>query len=329
MDTNKDDGSIPMQQVTLDRALAVFQALSATTTEPALHAAMLRLAADLAQGSDACLLQDGQMIAQLGIGDSTALRVALTIVPMPSAPALIQAEGGTCIIVPMSGGQTGHLCVAEANNAAPDVLHSLALVAACGSAHLDRMANASVDESYRDVLTGLPNRDMLIDRLTQAIAMGERGHFVVATALINLDGFKLINNSFGRELGDVLLKTVAGRLTGCTRKCDTVARLEGDEFVLVTLHNTILAADAPARPAAEGGYYSYVSDTLAKIQRVLADTILLGESPLSITCSIGVSIYPQDGHDADTQLLHAHAAMHAAKRNGRNRIKFYTGDPLP
>ncbi len=323
-----DDSSIA-PQVGIDRAVAIFQALSGTTSEPALNAAMLRTACDIARGSDACLLQGGQMIAQLGTGNSTALRVALTVAPLPATPTLVQAEGGTCIIVPVGGSQPGHLCIAEAGQTTPDIVHAIALVAACGVTHSARLAMTWADESSHDPLTHLPNRTMLTDRLTQAIAMGERGHFVVAVALIDLDSFKLVNTSFGRELGDEVLKTIATRLTGCTRKCDTVARLEGDQFVLVTLHNTILAADAPARPAAEGGYYSYVRDTLTKIQRVLADTILLAETPLSITCSIGVSIYPQDGHDAETLLLHADAAMHSAKRNGRNRIKFFTGDPLP
>lgn len=328
MKTNQEEGALP-QLVDVDRAVSVFQVLSATATEPALHAAMLKLACEVAQGADACLLQNGQMTAQLGIGDSAALRVALSIVPMPAAPSLIQAEGSTCITVPVAGQQAGHLCVAEARVATADALHTIALIAACGAAHGQRLALERTDESTHDALTGLPNRTMLGDRLSQAIAMGERGHFVVATALINIDGFKLINRSFGREQGDVLLKTVASRITGCTRKCDTVARLEEDRFVLVTLHNTMLAADAPSRPAAEGGYYSYVSDTLAKIQRVLADTILVSDTPLSITCSIGVSIYPQDGHDAETLLLHADAAMRSARRNGPNRIKFFTGDPLP
>ncbi|MES2324701.1 MAG: diguanylate cyclase [Pseudomonadota bacterium] len=180
-----------------------------------------------------------------------------------------------------------------------------------------------------DALTGLPNRRMLLDRLSQAIAMGERGHFVVAVAFIDLDRLKHVNDNFGHEAGDALLKTVADRMAHCTRKCDTVARLGGDEFVLITLHNTILAGNAPSRPAGEGGYHSYVSDMLAKVQHALSEPVTLGGEPFTITCSVGVAIYPQDGHDAETLIKHADAAMYSAKKNGRNRIKFYAGDPLP
>jgi diguanylate cyclase (GGDEF)-like protein/PAS domain S-box-containing protein len=180
-----------------------------------------------------------------------------------------------------------------------------------------------------DALTGLPNRRMLMDRLSQAIAMGERGHFVVAVAFIDLDRLKYVNDSFGHEAGDALLTTIASRMAHCTRKCDTVARLGGDEFVIITLHNTILAASAPERSPGEGGYYSYVSDMLAKVQHTLAEPVMLGGEPFTATCSIGVSIYPEHGHDADTLIKHADAAMYSAKRNGRNRIKFYAGDPLP
>ncbi len=181
----------------------------------------------------------------------------------------------------------------------------------------------------RDALTGLPNRDLLLDRLGYATAVGERGDFVIATALIAVDGLAQLSAGMSQAHCEMLLKTVAERLTGCTRKCDTVARLDSGAFVLVTLHNTTLAADAPARPAADGGYYSYVSCALSKVQRVLGTPILIDETPLNLTCCIGVSIYPQDGHDAETLLLHADAAMRAAQRNGSNRVKFFTGDPLP
>ena len=170
-----------------------------------------------------------------------------------------------------------------------------------------------------DVLTGLPNRRMLMDRLGQALALGERGGFTVAVAFIDLDRLKYVNDSFGHEAGDSLLKMVADRMEECVRKSDTVARLGGDEFVLISLHN---AAHDPARGATGG--YSYVYDMLAKIQRVLGKPIMLGDKPFSVTCSIGVSIFQQHGDEADTLLKHADEAMYVAKKNGRNKIEFYS-----
>lgn len=168
-----------------------------------------------------------------------------------------------------------------------------------------------------DVLTGLPNRRMLMDRLGQAVAMGERGNFVVAVAFIDLDRLKLVNDSFGHEAGDALLKTVAGRMASCMRKSDTVARLGGDEFVLVSLHSPAHAAP---------GDYSCVHDMLVKVQHLLAEPIIIGDAPFSATCSIGVAIYPQHGCNAETLLKHADEAMYLAKKNGRNKIEFYTGE---
>ena len=176
---------------------------------------------------------------------------------------------------------------------------------------LERMAS-------HDALTGLPNRRMLMDRLGQAIALGERGNFVVAVAFIDLDRLKFINDSMGHEAGDTLLRTVAERMESCVRKSDTVARLGGDEFVLLSLHNTTYAAIQA---------HQHIADMLEKIQVVLAKPLLLAGQPHSVTCSIGVAIFPQHGRDADSLLKNADAAMYTAKKNGRNQIAFYAGDP--
>ena len=169
-----------------------------------------------------------------------------------------------------------------------------------------------------DVLTGLPNRRMLMDRLGQAIALGERGDFVVAVAFIDLDRLKFVNDSFGHDAGDLLITSVADRMQTCVRKSDTVARLGGDEFVLLSLHN--VGPDA----AREASGFSYVYDMLAKVQAALAEPVMVGDKPFSVTCSIGVSIFPQHGKDADTLLKHADEAMYVAKKTGRNKIEFYS-----
>ena len=180
---------------------------------------------------------------------------------------------------------------------------------------LERMAS-------HDALTGLPNRRMLMDRLGQAIALGERGNFLVAVAFIDLDRLKFVNDSMGHEAGDTLLRTVAERMESCVRKSDTVARLGGDEFVLISLHNTTHGATQA---------HQHIADMLGKIQMALAEPLLLAGQPHSVTCSIGVSIFPQHGGDADSLLKNADAAMYTAKKNGRNQIAFYAGaraDPL-
>ena len=170
-----------------------------------------------------------------------------------------------------------------------------------------------------DVLTGLPNRRMLMDRLGQAIALGERGDFVVAVAFIDLDRLKFVNDTFGHDAGDMLITSAAERMQACVRKSDTVARLGGDEFVLLSLHNA--GPDAARGPTG----FTYVYDMLAKIQSVLAEPVMVGDRPFSVTCSIGVSIYPQHGADADSLIKHADEAMYIAKKNGRDKIEFYSG----
>ena len=174
-------------------------------------------------------------------------------------------------------------------------------------AQLERMAS-------HDALTGLPNRRMLMDRMGQALALAERGNFVMAVAFIDFDRLKFVNDTLGHEAGDELLTAAAARMLACVRKADTVARLGGDEFVLISLHG--VGDDSRQR----------ISDMLTKIQTVLAEPLMLGGAPFSPTCSIGVSVYPGDGCSADLLLRHADAAMYLAKKGGRNTIAFYPGD---
>ena len=170
-----------------------------------------------------------------------------------------------------------------------------------------------------DMLTGLPNRRLLMDRLRQAVAMGQRGNFVVAVAFIDLDRLKFVNDTYGHDAGDLLIQTVAERMNLCVRKSDTVARLGGDEFVLVSLHNasTLAAGDMG---------HAHIYDMLLKIQKVLAEPIMLSGEPFSATCSIGVSIYAHHGNDAETLLKHSDDAMYVAKKHGRNKIAFYSNE---
>jgi diguanylate cyclase (GGDEF)-like protein/PAS domain S-box-containing protein len=163
-------------------------------------------------------------------------------------------------------------------------------------------------QASHDALTELPNRSLLADRLDQAIGYAQRYQHAVWIAFLDLDNFKLVNDSLGHQHGDQLLRTVAERLRGCVRDSDTVARLGGDEF-------TLLLMETPDSPAAAG--------LLRRVLEAVAAPVMLGERQHTVTCSIGVSICPQDGADAQQLLRQADIAMYRAKEAGRNQVQFY------
>ena len=165
--------------------------------------------------------------------------------------------------------------------------------------------------AHHDVLTNLPNRKLFNDRLTQAILLAERQLKHVAVLFVDLDQFKRINDSLGHEVGDKLLRSVAGRLMTCIRQSDTVYRFGGDEFVVLL----------PQVEQAEGAAIS-----ARKILRAVAVPHMIGDRSLDISVSIGGSIYPGDGLDADTLMSHADAAMYEAKLHGRNRYESFRND---
>jgi diguanylate cyclase (GGDEF)-like protein len=175
----------------------------------------------------------------------------------------------------------------------------------------------STEDSIRhmalhDALTGLPNRVLLEERIQQALLHSDRDGRWVAVVFLDLDQFKLINDSLGHSAGDELLKTVADRMVQCVRSIDTVARLGGDEFVIVLF-------DAPDNM--EG-----IAHTLQRIQHVIAQPLQIGAQKLQVTCSMGVSTYPENGTDIDTLLMNADAAMYSAKDMGRNNYQFYASE---
>lgn len=160
-----------------------------------------------------------------------------------------------------------------------------------------------------DVLTGLPNRGLLEDRLSQAILYAQRYDRWVTVVFIDLDNFKLVNDTLGHNAGDELLKTVASRMVECVRATDTVVRLGGDEFVIVLF-------DQPTN-------VDLISETLQKIRTAVAEPVHLGEHRLRTTASIGIANYPKDGTSPDTLLANADAAMYRAKEFGRDNFQFY------
>jgi diguanylate cyclase (GGDEF)-like protein len=166
--------------------------------------------------------------------------------------------------------------------------------------------------AHHDELTGLPNRALLRDRLAQALLRAERQERGVAVAFIDLDDFKLINDSLGHTAGDELLQTVSTRLLHCVRSADTVVRLGGDEFV-------VILTDLPRTTDA-------VTPTLQRIVDTIARPVTLRERDVQISCSMGLATYPADGTTADDLLTNADAAMYRAKDLGRNNFQFYQAE---
>lgn len=162
-----------------------------------------------------------------------------------------------------------------------------------------------------DLLTGLPNRFLFIDRFEQAVQQHIRNGNAFALLLIDLDYFKDINDSHGHEVGDEVLIEIARRMTREIRACDTVARHGGDEFV-VLLANTLNSEDA--RTVGE------------KLRDALAQPIATSAGRLSVTCSIGIAMYPGDGETLDDMRRAADQAMYDAKKNGRNGVATYSAD---
>ena len=160
-----------------------------------------------------------------------------------------------------------------------------------------------------DVLTGLPNRRILEDRLKQALALSQRNRKQTAVMFVDLDRFKHINDSLGHAVGDGLLKEVAGRLSGQLREGDTICRIGGDEFVIV-----LPEIKRPADPA----------NVAQKIIENLSMPLLIEGHELTITPSLGISVYPDDGRDAETLIRNADAAMYHAKEMGRGNYQFFT-----
>ncbi|MCP5228535.1 EAL domain-containing protein [Accumulibacter sp.] len=165
--------------------------------------------------------------------------------------------------------------------------------------------------AQHDVLTGLPNRLLMTERLSLAIGLAQRHGKQVALLFLDMDRFKHINDSLGHVVGDELLQSVAGRLVACVRATDTVCRHGGDEFVIL-----LADIDKPQDAA-------HVAE---KLHVASAVPHLVGGHELHVTLSIGISVYPDDGSDANTVMGNADTAMYHAKAGGRNTYRFFTAD---
>ena len=163
--------------------------------------------------------------------------------------------------------------------------------------------------AHYDVLTGIPNRSLFSDRLDRALQRSSRGDKPFAILFIDLDGFKAINDTRGHDVGDQVVIEIAQRLTESIRRTDTVARIGGDEFT-VLLEKVGSIADAVA--------------SAEKIIDVVTQPMQIGDEPLWVGCSIGISVYPEAGQDAGTLMRHADVAMYEAKGIAGSNYRFYT-----
>ena len=173
-----------------------------------------------------------------------------------------------------------------------------------------KRAEARIEHlAYHDLLTGLPNRRLLLDRLDLALAQARRDKAQIAVLFLDLDRFKVINDSLGHTVGDEVLRAVAGRLKNHVRKGDTVARIGGDEFTAVirNVHHPVDTAK--------------VAEIL---QGALREPLIAGGRELFVTASIGISIYPNDGADVETLLKNADTALHRDKEHGLDSVRLFT-----
>jgi len=165
--------------------------------------------------------------------------------------------------------------------------------------------------AHHDALTGLPNRLLLLERLNQLLSYAQRHERTLAVLYLDLDRFKVVNDTLGHGVGDEVLKAAAERLARAVRGSDTVARPGGDEFIIIL---SDVATERDVRTVAD------------KIVATFHAPFLVGEDEFFLSTSIGIALYPRDGVDVDTLIKNADAAMYRAKDSGRNNIQYYTAD---
>ncbi|MGE5522844.1 MAG: EAL domain-containing protein [Rhodospirillaceae bacterium] len=242
-----------------------------------------------------CRILQGKETEQPGVAD---IRLALK-------------EGRSCNVVLHNYRKDGRkfwndLTIAPVRDEDDVITHHIGIVndvteRVCHEEALQREANF-------DALTGLSNRNLLGDRLGEMLAHARRAHERLAVVMLDLDNFKFVNDSLGHHAGDALLVQTAARLRDTLREHDTVARYAGDEFVLVVSD----CADGES-----------VASLMSRVLTALAEPLTIAETRLCVTCSMGISIYPDDGTDAATLLRHADLALYRAKENGRNNFEFF------
>lgn len=232
---------------------------------------------------------------------------AVRMIPGEKGSAKIADSSTNCILVRRDGSECGienrvtSIYDPDGKMTGSVVAFHDVTAARAASREMSRLAQ-------HDFLTGLPNRMLFKDRLEQAISVADRQSRQLAVMFVDLDHFKKINDSLGHGVGDELLQSVAGRLLGCVRRTDTVSRLGGDEFLILL---SLLEHAADAAVSAQ------------KILRVLAVPHIIDGKSVDTNACIGVSTYPNDGHDAEGLISKADTAMYEAKQRGRHSYRFF------
>jgi diguanylate cyclase len=257
------------------------------------------------------------------LGSATIMGLAITGMHYTGMAAAQFAPDSVCLAVGIHGGMGTHTLAATIGITTITILAitiGVSALDAHSAAHTAQIADSLqfANEQLRnlalhDRLTGLANRMLLEDRMDQALVRAARSKVSFALMFVDLDNFKPVNDKHGHRIGDDLLKEVAKRLTGSVRKSDTVARTGGDEFVIV-LHELKEATDA----AMVG----------RKVLDELNRTFFIEGQELEISCSIGISVYPENGKTVARLMANADAAMYHAKRAGRNRYLFFGPEML-
>ncbi|HZU52552.1 MAG TPA: EAL domain-containing protein [Holophagaceae bacterium] len=262
------------------------------------------------------LLEEGQPIATAGSLDAFTERPHAVDACARTCGPVVAFDPEPCWAWPILNrmeAPVGVLAVRPMEPRSPhpeerELLEAAARIAALACEHR-AMASRLTHQAHHDALTGLPNRVLLEDRLTQALAQARRNDQRVALLFIDLDGFKGVNDSLGHPAGDALLRLVADRLAGSVRASDTLARMGGDEFAVVLQE----VRDTPSA--------ARVAEKLLESLRL---PFRVEGRDLHISASIGVAFFPEDGVDAETLLRHADVAMYRAKALGRDACQCFT-----
>jgi diguanylate cyclase (GGDEF)-like protein len=265
-----------------------------------------------------CVERLSQGLERLAAGDTGLVLLDLSL---PDSLGLetfdrVYAHSPAVPIIVLTGNDDHGLALSAVKRGAQDYLvkgrldRELLLRSMHYSIERKRYQVALEHQANYDSLTGLPNRSLLLDRLRQSVH-GQRLPHGVAVVFIDLDHFKFVNDSLGHSTGDKLLQGMAERLRLALRDGDTVARLGGDEFVLVLN---------------EQSNEEVIYRAMQRISAEVAAPMDIDGRELVITCSAGISLYPQDGPDVDTLLKNADAAMYRAKDHGRNNFQFFTSE---
>jgi diguanylate cyclase (GGDEF)-like protein len=230
--------------------------------------------------------------------------------------AKVYAHSPTVPIIVLTGNDDRTLALSAVKSGAQDYLvkgrldHELLVRAMHYSIERKAYQVQLEHQANYDTLTGLPNRNLLNDRLRQAV-YGKRTPKNTAVVFMDLDHFKFVNDSLGHSVGDKLLKGMSERLRSVLREGDTVGRVGGDEFVIILNGQS---------------NEEVIFRAMQRIAARVAEPITIEGKELYVTCSAGISLYPQDGEDVDTLLKNADAAMYRAKEHGRNNFQFYTSE---